>query len=133
MQNNLSNIAITVALFSIGSCILRAQEPAVTVALQPDNNVVVHHGSETITITACGDNIFHIVATPNAAQASSPQQPWILNPCRPRLVHLSQTAQDASVTTTQLKLTISLDNATLAMQDSHGNKLLEEDRRQPRQ
>ncbi len=117
---------------AVSSCVLFAQEtPPVTVE-QEANGIVVHNGTETLHLTACGGSVIHVVAGPGDPQSASPDQPWIVNPCKPDHLDIQRSTSAVTVSTPQLKVIIALDNATLVFKDANGKTLLEEDKRQPR-
>ena len=112
-------------------CAFAADAPAVTVA-QDAAGVVVHNGSETLRLSVCGPDLIHIVAGPGDPKSASPQEPWIVTPCKPDHFDFSRDAKQAIVTTAKLRITVSLKDALLQFNDVTGNKLLEESDREGR-
>lgn len=92
-------------------------------------------GDESLQVTACGDDVIHVVAGPGDPAASSPHQPWMLEAgkaCPGAAFHFVKGADGASLTTTALKVEFSLKRGNLTFSDLQGHSLLREGNREPR-
>ncbi len=113
------------------SALAMAAAPSVTVE-QDSAGIVMHDGGETLRLSVCGPTLIHIVASPAGARASSPAEPWIIEPCKPVHFDFTRDAKRATVATAGLRVQLSLEDGRLTFQDAAGNTLETESDREPR-
>ena len=117
-------------LFFAGALAMAAP-PSITV--EPDSTgVVMHNGGETLRISVCGPTLIHIVSGLGDARASSPAEPWIVEPCKTVHFDFTRDAKRATVSTAALRVQLSLEDGRLTFQDAAGNTLETESDREPR-
>ena len=113
------------------SALATAAPPSITV--EPDSaGVVMHNAGETLHLSVCGPTLIHIVAGPGDARASSPAEPWFVEPCKPAHFDFTRDAKQATVATAALRVRLSLEDGRLTFQDAAGNTLQTESDREPR-
>src|SRR5665213_1980973 len=105
--------------------LLSQDAPDITVQQGP-NGITVIHGAETLRLTACGPDVIHVVAGPGNPQSASPYQPWIVSRCLPHPMNTQRSANEVTVSTSQIKVSIALHGAHLTFEDAAGNVLLKE-------
>jgi len=93
-------------------------------------------GSESLTVTVCGDEIIHLVASPVGATAATAQQPWMLpaaESCPGAKFAFAQDAKTATLTTSALRVSFHMPqgNVTYAAAEG-GDDLLRESDAVPR-
>ncbi|WP_446742155.1 TIM-barrel domain-containing protein [Silvibacterium acidisoli] len=104
-------------------------QATVTVSRTSDG-LVMHNGDETLHLSVCGPDVLHIVAGPGDPKAASPVNPWILHPCETGEFQFNQTAEEATLRTAHVAVSIKLSSGQLFFKDSAGQTLLfESDRR----
>jgi alpha-D-xyloside xylohydrolase len=92
-------------------------------------------GDETLHVSVCGDSVIHVTASPHSPAASSPVQPWLLEPaqsCPGAPFQFAQTADTVTLTTATLQLDFSLKWGNLTYRDSQHVVLLREGNAVPR-
>jgi alpha-D-xyloside xylohydrolase len=91
--------------------------------------------AETLHVSVCGDSIIHVLAGPHSPAASSPAQPWLLEPaqsCPGAPFQFAQTADAVTLTTASLELEFSLKWGNLTFRNSQHVPLLREGNAVPR-
>jgi alpha-D-xyloside xylohydrolase len=82
--------------------------------------------NETLRITFCGDGVVHVVASPVGAKSASPQQPWITETnCNGNATY-SSTPKTAVLSTSKLRMELSLEHGNLEFKSADGTSLLRE-------
>ena len=112
-------------------CAAQSDTPAATVA-QETGGMVMHRGEETLRVSACAAGVLHIVAGPGNPQSASPAEPWLLHGCAPAHFVFSQDAQQATLRTAQLQVSIRLSTGQLTFRNAAGDPLLAESDRRTR-
>jgi len=91
-------------------------------------------GSESLHISVCSPSVIHFVTTPESSTVQH-QQPWMLDPkesCPGAKFQLSQTADAAILTTSTLKIELSLKWGNVKYSTLSGEELLRERNSTPR-
>lgn len=111
--------------------VFAADEPAITV--QKDaSGLVMHKGDETLRVTVCSPTVLHVVASPTDAKSASPFMPWFVKPCEASAFDFTQNEKEATLTTSAIKLSISMKNGLLFYRNQKGEMLLMESPKRPR-
>jgi len=128
-------LSLACAMFETAAAKDIPSRPVVTVQPSEDGFIATIDG-ETLRATVCGDTVVHILASPsNAAQGSSPLQPWMLDKseaCPGAKFDFAEGADDASLTTTKLRVTIKKEGGFLIFSTLDGSELLHEFETVPR-
>ena len=85
-------------------------------------------GAETLSLTVCSGSIVHVVTRPGGKPVEHPQ-PWLLpaaESCKGAPFEVSQTAKEATLSTAQLRVTLSLDRGNLVFRSADGKEFLRE-------
>lgn len=122
-------VAITVCIPV--SAVLAAGQQVVTVEPK-DNGVIVHNDSETIHLNVCGPNVIHVVAGREGGTAGTSRTPWMISECKPSPFKLERAEKEVTLKTTQMEVSISLENAHLSYRTVAGESLINEDEEHPR-
>ena len=56
--------------------------PAATVE-RDAAGVTMRNGGETVRVAVCGPSLIHVVAGPVNRRGVTPQEPWLVQPCKP--------------------------------------------------
>ena len=123
MKSVVSATALFCFLFSVSSLAAAAQ--GVHVSQVPDG-VTVQTAHDQLRISVCGPSLLHVTAAPHQARSSAPLQPWIVGECKGGEFTLQQSGKSATLTTSKLKVEISLDAGGLTFSDASGTVLLAE-------
>src|SRR5271157_367381 len=94
--------------------------PHITAGKAPDG-LLATIDDETLHVSVCGDSIIHVLAGPHLPAASSPAQPWLLDPaqsCPGAPFQFAQTADTVTLTTAVLQVTFSLKWGNLTYSNS---------------
>jgi len=97
-----------------------------------DAGVTMRNAGETVRVEVCGASLIHVVAGPGAPRAGSPQQPWLVQPCKPAPFQFQKDTKRASLSTSALRVLFNLSDGRLAFQDAGGKMLQMESDRVPR-
>ncbi len=115
--------AVIVAFSTAGM----AQPPATAISVeQTASGAVLHNGDETLRLTVCAPGLIHVVAGPGDPKAASPIEPWMLqaDPCKGDHFDFSKTEKLATVTTSQVSVSIGFRSGSLIFKDHAGKPLL---------
>lgn len=85
-------------------------------------------GKEVLTVTACTDEVIHVVATPDTSSPASPR-PWMLDQqqsCPGAHFTFSQDAKAATIKTAEVIVNVKRGN--LSLRTANGESLLNEGR-----
>jgi alpha-D-xyloside xylohydrolase len=128
-----SNVALFAAAIATCVAAVAQQSPAITIE-QVTAGAVLHNGSETLRLSVCGPGLIHVVAGPGDPKSASPAEPWLLHPdsCKGDRFDFAKTDTEATVTTSQLIVTLSLKDGNLTFKDRDGKRLLAENSDSPR-
>ena len=94
-----------------------------------------HNDREVLEITVCGDALVHVVARPKETAASAAVLPWMLDPaqsCPGEAFQMNQSAELATLTTSRLIVSLSLQEGSLTFKTAKGETLLQEGGMLPR-
>jgi len=108
--------------------------PPVNYAPAPDG-MTATVGSESLHVSACRSSVIHFVATPEPPDTVKPSQPWMLDAqesCPGAKFQVSQTEDDAILTTDTLKIQLSLKWGNVQYRTTAGENLLREGNAIPR-
>jgi alpha-D-xyloside xylohydrolase len=104
-------------------------------AVQSSGGFVATNDRETLEITVCGDSLIHVTARPVGAPPAAEFQPWMLAPaetCPGAAFQFSESKGSASLTTAQLKVSLSEEGGNLSVRTAEGQELLHERPNLPR-
>ena len=105
--------------------------PAVTIE-RDISGVVMRGTGETVRLTVCGSSVIHVVAGPKDAHSASPEEPWVVEHCKPAQFDFTHDEKTASVSTQTLRVLFNLNDGRLTFKDAAGNTLESESDREPR-
>ena len=106
-----------------------AQQPGATITVEAvASGAVVHNGDETLRLTVCAPGLIHVVAGPGDPRSASPAEPWMLHAdaCKGDHFDFSKTEKAATVSTSQLSVSIGYRGGGLVFKDHAGKTLLSE-------
>jgi alpha-D-xyloside xylohydrolase len=119
--------------------------PSAMHAVQTSGGFVATNDRETLEVTVCGDSLIHVTARPAGAAAAAEVQPWMLQPAevcpggtfqfaesKGSGSETSETRSSASLTTAQLKISLSEVDGNLTVRTVDGKELLHERQNLPR-
>lgn len=108
--------------------------PAISVE-QAKDGFAARVGGESVHVTVCNESVIHVVANPAAPQPAPQPQPWMLpapESCPGVKFEFAKDADNASLTTANLKVTFSLQRGNIVYSTRSGDELLREDGAVPR-
>ncbi len=108
--------------------------PPPTTVAQTAEGLTANIGAEVLHLSVCRDSVIHVVAGP-APLSYAPEQPWMLAPaesCPGARFLFATTGDIATLTTTTLKVSLSLKDGNLSYSTINGNSLLRESNSVPR-
>jgi len=103
-------------------------QPQITVS-QTKDGLAATIGGETLHVSVCAESVIHVVASPIDAASAIPEQPWMLAPaesCPGTKFDFSKDGHVATLTTSALKVTFSLERGNLTYSTVGGESLLQE-------
>ena len=105
--------------------------PAVTVD-RDGTGVTMRGESDAVRVTVCGPSLIHVVAGPGGPKAASPEEPWLVERCKPAPFDFTRDDKNATVSTAGLHVVFALKDGRLTFEDRSGNTLAAESDREPR-
>lgn len=112
----------------------KAPGPPPEQVIQTSQGLRATAGKEVLSVTACADSVFHVVATPNPSASASPH-PWMLDQqesCPGTPFTFTRDANGASIKTTQLEVMVNIEHGSLSFRTASGEPLLNEGTSVPR-
>jgi alpha-D-xyloside xylohydrolase len=114
--------------------------PSAMHAVQSPGGFVASNERETLEVTICGDSLIHVTARPAGASSAAEVQPWMLAPaevCPGATFQFaeskgSESGGTASLSTAQLKISLSETDGNLTVRTADGKELLHERQNLPR-
>jgi alpha-D-xyloside xylohydrolase len=107
--------------------------PLSAVTVERDaNGVTMRNGEETVRVVVCASSVIHVVAGPGDPRASSPEEPWLTERCKPGSFEFTRDEKNATLATPALRVLFDLKDGRLTFQDAAGNTLQSESDREPR-
>jgi alpha-D-xyloside xylohydrolase len=114
--------------------------PSAMHVVQSSGGFVATNDRETLEVTVCGDSLIHVTARPAGAASSAEVQPWMLRAaetCPGAAFQFgeskgSESDGSASLTTPQLKISLSETDGNLTVRTAEGKELLHERQNLPR-
>ena len=109
-------------------------QPAIKVDQTP-HGLRATVGPEVVEVTVCRDSVIHVVASPNGPLASEHPRPWMLDAqeaCPGATFTFAQNTDAATLTTSELKVSFSLDRGNLTFSTPAGDRILGEGNAVPR-
>jgi alpha-D-xyloside xylohydrolase len=94
--------------------------------------VTMRNAGETVRVAVCGPSVLHVVAGPGNPRAASPQEPWLVQTCKPAQFQFSRDEKKATLCTAALRVVFDLDKNLVTFQDAAGKTLIAESDREPR-
>src|SRR5579884_2604969 len=88
--------------------------------------------SDAVRVTVCGPSLIHVVAGPGGPKAASPEEPWLVERCKPAPFDFTRDDKNATVSTAGLHVVFALKDGRLTFEDRSGNTLAAESDREPR-
>jgi alpha-D-xyloside xylohydrolase len=138
MENLVRRVSVGMLLGMIAVLPLYGQDdrpqPVVTVEAAGGDGFVAKVDGETVRVTACSDGVIHVVASPPGASGVAPKQPWMLPgfSCSGGKASFEKSGDKASLTTTKLRVELSLKRGNLEFRSADGTSLLREGEAVPR-
>ena len=124
-----SRIAASFALLGAITPATTAQVPGQIVPALPlviarasDYGLEATIGTETLSLVVCSGSVVHVITRPDGKQVEHPQ-PWLLpaqGSCKGAPFEVSQNAKEATLSTVQLRVTLSLDRGNLVFKSAAG-------------
>lgn len=105
--------------------------PAITIE-RDAAGITMRNGEETVHVAVCGPSILHVVAGPGNPRGASPDEPWLLERCRPASFEFAQDAKTATLSTSALRVLFNLKDGRLTFENASGSTLQSESDREPR-
>jgi len=102
---------------------------------QSATGFTAHNDHEQLSIVVCNDSLLHITARPIDAPVPSEAQPWMLpsaEGCPGAASHFSQADTEATIATSRIAVSLSIQNGNLAFKTAAGEPLLHERPNVPR-
>ena len=102
--------------------------PSVDVT-RTEDGLTAKIGDETLRLTACQPSVIHVVASPKPIDAIKQDQPWMLDAkqsCPGAPFQFSENAETATLTTSALKVELSLKRGNLKYSSIGGDAILTE-------
>lgn len=121
-------------------------QTSVTITNETDS-VVVKTATDILRLTVCSPTVVHVLASPDGkASGATPQQPWMVEPCRSSKFTLALPKQTpglateagqsipaaATLDTGSIKVSISFESGNLQFKDEQGERILKEYQTSPR-
>ncbi len=94
--------------------------------------VTMRNAGETVRVSVCGASVLHVVAGPGSARATSPNEPWFVERCKPANFEFAQGEKGATLSTWALRVSFNLNDGRLTFEDAAGKILQTESDREPR-
>ncbi len=106
-----------------------APRPTAMQATRSPSGFIAHNGREVLAVTVCGGSRVHVTARPAGTPASTALRPWMLDPaqsCPGAPFQFTQDANQATLTTASLAVTLSDREGALTFKTLQGETLLRE-------
>jgi alpha-D-xyloside xylohydrolase len=113
-------------------CMALALRLAAATVERDATGVTLRNGEETVRVAVCAPAVIHVVAGAGHVSSASPDEPWLMEPCKPGAFDFGSDEKAATLSTPELRVIFHLEDGRLSFLDSNGKILQMESDREPR-